>query len=140
MAANATAGTRSFSDVVASSDEVKPVCILESCIFGNAKPKRYQWINHVEMYKAISAVVQAENIKGLQRVGAMWRVYVDNMDGRVALVTDGMTFREMHVSFDGTNPFYIFTGSEQFIGVRITNLPLSADDEQIRKNTSAGRV
>ncbi|CAG2202801.1 unnamed protein product [Mytilus edulis] len=50
-------------------EDVKPVFILETDLFGNTKPSRDQFLTHIELYKTIDATIcPASHLKGLQRV------------------------------------------------------------------------
>ena len=119
------------------SNTVKPVFIKEIDFFGVKKPPREQWIVNTELYKAIASVVPSEHLIGLQRVtGGLWRIYLDNSESRSNLLTSDFTFRGKSMPIYHTNPGFRYVDSTQMdptLRIRIQNVPLSADDGQIKR-------
>ena len=110
---------------------VKPIFILESDIFGSYKPKPQEFITHNEIYKAIDEQVSASHLKGIQRVRGLWRIYPDNEDDKNALVTNGLTIRNMLIQFYTRNPKVAAREKPDHYRIRIKDVPCSADDGQI---------
>jgi len=109
-----------------------PVIFMsESCVFGNRKPDQDQWIKHGEMYEALSDVISASHITGLQRVRGMWRIYLDNLEDKIALLTEGAHLRGKHIKFLHTNPNRL--DGENTTRVRIKDIPLSVHDDIITR-------
>ena len=129
-----------YADVATPKVErttAKPVFIKERDFF-SSKPSKDQWITHVELYKAISTHVPAENIAGIQRVRGLWRIYMDDTESRNNLFTCDFALRGKELNVYDTNPAFfrrnIHTGSYvQTVRVRVKNVPLSADDGQIKR-------
>lgn len=111
----------------------KPIFIQEYDIFGNTKLKKEDWLGHVELYKSVGRVIPYECISGLQRTGNMWRVYVDNDNDRAELLGSGITIRNKHISLLSSNPRRNDYVRDETVRVRVSNVPLSADDGQIRR-------
>ena len=74
-------------------EKVKPIFLKDEDVFGSRKPERSLWLTNVEIYKAIGDKVQAQCIKGIQRVGEMWRIYMDNEEDRQSLLVQGINLR-----------------------------------------------
>ena len=110
---------------------VKPIFILESDIFGSYKPKPQEFITHNEIYKAIDEQVSARHLKGIQRVRGLWRIYPDNEDDKNALVTNGLTIRNMLIQFYTRNPKVAAREKPDHYRIRVKDVPCSADDGQI---------
>ena len=110
----------------------KPVFIKERDFF-TAKPQKEDWITHVELYKTIASHVPAEKIAGLQRVRGLWRIYMDDWDSRNDLLTSDFSLRGKQLPIYNTNPGFIRSGGVETIRIRVKNIPLSADDGQIKR-------
>lgn len=44
------------------------VFLKETSVFGDRKPAKSEWINHVKLYTALSTRINSTHITGLQRV------------------------------------------------------------------------
>lgn len=111
--------------------DIPLVFMKESQIFGDRIPSKEEWISHVELYKAISNRIVASHISGLQRVRGLWRIYLDNIEDKVKLMAEGVPLRGKTIPVLNTNPQR--SDGENTIRVRIKNIPLSADDNQITR-------
>ncbi|KAK3107401.1 hypothetical protein FSP39_013744 [Pinctada imbricata] len=109
----------------------KPLFIKEFDIFGSAKPPQEQWLNHTEIYKSISQSIAPETIAGIQRVRGLWRIYMDNDDSRATLLTSTFSLRGKTMTIYGSNPGSPY--NDDNIRIRVRNVPLSADDGQIKR-------
>jgi hypothetical protein len=83
------------------SENVKPIFLKDEDVFGSRKPERSLWLTNVEIYKAIGDKVQAQCIKGIQRVREMWRIYMDNEEDRQSLLVQGI-----NPQLGSTTPFF----------------------------------
>ena len=108
------------------------VFLREKDYFGSRQPEKAEWISHVELYKAISNTIEASHITGLQRVGGMWRIYMDNLDDKVKLMAEGVQLRGKRLNVLNTNPGRL--DGEDTTRIRVKNIPLSADDGIIARN------
>ncbi|CAG2219820.1 CNBP [Mytilus edulis] len=112
----------------------KPVFILETDLFGTIKPKPVDFLNHAELRKKKKTVIYAEeesHLKGLQRVNGMWRIYLDSESDREHLIANGLTIRKKHIHVHDRNPKFVVKEHINYLRIRIKNVPLSADDNQI---------
>ncbi|CAG2210951.1 unnamed protein product [Mytilus edulis] len=113
---------------------VKPIFLLEEDVFGNnlvsSNGQRY-FLTHHEVYHAINEQVPVKSLSGLQRVRGIWRIYFDNEMDKKDLLSKGVTIRRISVTLYTRNPKITFREQEDTIRVRVKNIPLSADDNQI---------
>ena len=109
----------------------RPIFLKEYDLFGNRKPTKQEWLSNVEIYKSLSSKISAENILGIQRVGSLWRLYIERATNRVSLISSGITLRAINIALYDKNP-YVPDRSDQ-LRVRVKNIPLSADDSIIVK-------
>ncbi|CAG2199845.1 unnamed protein product [Mytilus edulis] len=122
--------TQNYYDI----EEVKPVFILESDLFGSNKPSRDQFLTHLELYKIIDATVcPASHLRGLQRVRGMWRIYLDSETDRESLIISGISIRNKLIQVYTRNPRITQNEYPEFIKVRVKNIPCSAEDGQIER-------
>ena len=111
---------------VAIQNGVPLVFLQESAIFGKRKIEKTEWLKHEEMFESLSKTIDPTHITGLQRVRGMWRIYLDNIDDKVQLLTRGIPIRGKTINVLKTNPLR-FDG-EQTTRIRIKDIPLSVDD------------
>ena len=112
-------------------DGVPLIFLKESALFGQRRPMPNEWLKHEELYKSIGNVIDISHILGLQRVNGLWRIYLDNLEDKVALMTQGVPLRGRTIPVLRTNPYR--ADSEITTRVRVKNVPLSADDNQITR-------
>ena len=111
----------------------KPVFINEWDIFGREKVPQSQWLTHSDIYFALGEVISVDHICGIQRTGNCWRLYVDNMQDRVSLLACGVNLRHKHVPIHPENPRLPKFDPKTTTRIVVSNVPLSADDGQIRR-------
>lgn len=108
------------------------VFLRESDVFGFRKPGQPpQWLEHSELYIEIGKTIEASHITGLQKIRGMWRIYVDNLNDKVKLMTSGVQVRGKRVNVLSTNPDRL--DGELTTRVRVKNIPLSVDDDMIKR-------
>ena len=83
-----------------------------------------------DMYKCLLRSVQGREIKGVQMIGGLWRLYIENQDTRVKLITNGVNMRNANVAVYDTNPF-LTNGKENSLRLLIKDIPLSAHESLI---------
>ena len=110
------------------SENVKPIFLKDEDVFASRKPERSLWLTNVEIYKAIGDKVQAQCIKGIQRVREMWRMYMDNEEDRQSLLVQGINLRGRQIPLHLQNPHNPSRYQPDTIRIKIKNVPLSADD------------
>ena len=65
----------------------------------------------------------------------LWRIYADDNDARETLLSEGrLTLRGKSIPLYGMNPGNLLPGDGDYIRVRVKNIPLSADDGQIKRS------
>ena len=70
------------------------VFLRERSIFGDRRPSKEEWLRHPELYEALGRVIEPSHITGLQRVNGMWRIYLDNLEDKVSLMSNGVPIRD----------------------------------------------
>ena len=105
------------------------VFLRERSIFGDRRPSKEEWLRHPELYEALGRVIEPSHITGLQRVNGMWRIYLDNLEDKVSLMSNGVPIRGKSIPVLMTNPNR--PDNESSIKVRVKNIPLSVDDDTI---------
>ena len=92
---------------------------------------RSLWLTNVEIYKAIGVRVPSQCIKGIQRIREMWRIYMDNEEDRLSLLVQGLALRGRQIPLHSQNPYNPGRTQPDTTRIKVKNVPLSADDEQI---------
>ena len=102
------------------------VFMREKEIFGGRRPEKQEWLNHTEMFEALSCKIDPSHITGLQRVNGLWRIYLDNLNDKVCLLSEGVAIRGKIIPLLLTNPGRL--DGENVLRIRVKDVPLSADD------------
>jgi hypothetical protein len=131
------------SDIASISDDhdeqreapvgVPTVYLKEYDVFGWRKPgKPLQWLEPSEIYTELIKVVEPCNIKGLQRVRGMWRIHFATLNDKVKVMASGVHLRGRKISVLSTFPTRL--DGERTVRIRIKNIPLTIDDEEVIKH------
>ena len=91
---------------------------------------REKQMSNENMYKCLISDVNGREIKGIQKIGGLWRIYVENQESRIKLISNGMNIRNVTVAVYDTNPF-IPGERENSLRVLIRNIPLSVHESLI---------
>ena len=83
-----------------------------------------------EMFKNLVKVIPSIDIKGIQRIGGLWRLYIANQNERIKLISNGMNIRNTSVSVFDMNPFFP-NGREDTLKLLIKDIPLSVHESVI---------
>ena len=122
--------------MAAVPEHVPPVFLMCSTLLA-AEQKDY---TVAVICSAAERVTGFNSIFGDQRIGNLWRVYLRDIDARVALLTRGVTLRGVQVTPKDKNPFIVVDnkGEREIPATRLTigNLPLSFSNEEISKYIS----
>lgn len=114
--------------------KAKPVFLSEHSVHGSRTPTDSSlWLKHEEIYLSLGKVISPDHISGIQRTGKFWRLYVDNEQDRVTVLTSGITIRGKGVSLLPENPNTPKYNPETTTKLRVSSIPLSADDGQIKR-------
>ena len=92
-----------------------------------------EWLKAEKIYFAVGEVVSPDHLRGIQRFGAFWRLYVDNINDRVTLLAKGINLRNKNITLYPENPRYVKKHPIPTTRITVNNVPLSADDGQIRR-------
>lgn len=85
-------------------------------------------ITSQDVYKGAAGAVECENIKGIQRVGNLWRIYPATEENRIELLTQGIAVKGTRVTLIDINQF---TPKYEWVKLTIHGIPLSASDSVI---------
>ena len=90
-----TAGGASHSAALQGTVKMdsKPIFLKEPDLLGSSKPTKEQWLSNVEIFKSLAEVVAVDSILGIQRVGSLWRLYIQDTLNRLLLVGRGVSLR-----------------------------------------------
>ena len=91
---------------------------------------REKQMTNEEMYKCVLSTVNGREIKGVQKIGGLWRIYVENQESRIKLITNGMNVRCVTVAVYDKNPF-IPGEKENSLRITVRNIPLSVHESLI---------
>lgn len=83
-----------------------------------------------ELFKCLLHVVPSSEIKGIQRIGGLWRLYIADKNVRIKLITTGLNIRSANVCVYDSNPFQPY-GSEDTLRVVVKDIPLSVHESVI---------
>ncbi|VDI75998.1 Hypothetical predicted protein [Mytilus galloprovincialis] len=131
-AGNLTINTDTNGTKTNDTNGVKPIFIKETDVFGASNPPKELWLTHLEIFRGMSMSIKREHIKGIQRIGRMWRLYLDAEEDRLKLLSEGVVLRGKTIPLlphNPNNPNY----KSNLKKVRVKNVPLSADDGQIQR-------
>lgn len=78
-----------------------------------------------DVYRAVSRIIEAGDVQGIQRIGNLWRIYPHSTEDRVNLLASGISIRGKQISLQDTNPF---APKHEGTKVTIHGIPLSASD------------
>lgn len=96
-------------------------------------PNKENPISGEELYCTLSHTVTSDNIIGIQRIGSLWRIYLNSHEDRVKIITNGLKLRETVIPVYDTNP-YTQARNEHLTRVAIKDVPLSVGDELIKQS------
>ena len=88
MAASATYAGKAASNDVTAQQAVrgKPVFVKHSDIPGVTE----QDFKSEHMYKTLAHIVPSREITGIQKIRGLWRLYIENQETRIELITNGL--------------------------------------------------
>ena len=87
-------------------------------------------ISGEQIYIALTKTVPNDDIMVVQRIGSLWRIYLNSHESRVRLITNGLEVRGITVPVHDTNPF-TQSKNEHLTRVTVKDVPLSVGDELI---------
>ena len=86
-----------------------------------------------EMYHWLIQKIKPDELRAIQRVGALWHIYLQNNEARAKLLLCGVFIRGRHVSLLAENPFTLKARMANLNAIEITfkDLPDFEDDKII---------
>ncbi|CAG2253168.1 unnamed protein product [Mytilus edulis] len=103
-AGNLTINTDTNGTKTNDTNGVKPIFIKETDVFGASNPPKELWLTHLEIFRGMSMSIKREHIKGIQRIGKMWRLYLDAEEDRLKLLSEGVVLRGKTIPLLPHNP------------------------------------
>ena len=122
---------RSYADVTGTNPldtGCKPIFFRHR----DAVPDYTQKLTSEEVYLSIATIIDPNNIVGIQRIGGLWRIYLEDRADRIILITHGLSLKGKSIPVHDKNPFRR-TLTENLLAVIIRDVPLSVDDGLIRQ-------
>lgn len=121
-----------YSDMATpSSDKYVPQGPKPVFIQARDAPRKDTYITGEELYIALTRSIDRHYVTGIQRIGSLWRIYVNSHDARVRLIANGLVIRDTTIPVYDTNPF-TKARNEHLTRVLIKDIPLSVGDELIK--------
>ena len=94
-----------------------------------------QQVNTYEICKELFKTVNKEAIRTVQRVRGLWRIYINNEDDRMKLITQGFSWRTKSVTVYDRNPFrntaLLNNPAIKTVKITISNQPESITNKEI---------
>lgn len=109
---------------VADTNRGKPVFIKHDDIKGAGR------LEPEVMFKALGTAVPYKDIAGIQKIGGLWRLYIDIQANRIKLITQGLEIRGSAVQVFDRNPFVTYD-NENATRILIKDIPLSVHESII---------
>ncbi len=82
---------------------------IEALYFIEKKEKGVATFSDYDICVAATRAIDAKNLKGVQKIGSLWRIYVEPVTERAKLAVTGIDVKHMHINLDTTNPFTVQT-------------------------------
>ncbi|XP_078659657.1 uncharacterized protein LOC144904571 isoform X2 [Branchiostoma floridae x Branchiostoma belcheri] len=112
-------------------ERVLPLFIMEREIL-TREESRARPIKEDEMYNCLIQCVHPDYLKSVQRVRAVWRIYLHNNASRAKLLKEGITIRKKSVECKETNPsLKSRMANKSNTRITIKDIPESVDDSVI---------
>ncbi len=87
-------------------------------------------IKDIDVCNATVKVIPPQELKGVQVVGGLWRIYTNTVLARAKLAAAGIDIKQQHISLLTTNPFSVHAkNAERPIKITISDLPMHYDNE-----------
>ncbi len=90
-------------------------------------------ISVYEICKAMYEIIDRKEIEGAQKVGGLWRIYLNSTEARAQLLVQGYTFRGKSIPLSENNPYQSRDGQDMRRHVKVTvqNMPLSVANSEV---------
>ena len=100
-------------------------------VVGYIEPNRHdvQELSNEEVYKQLSKQIRTEYIFGIQKIGGLWRLHINDTQSKYKLLASGFDIRGKNVTIYEHNPF--LRTERNTVLVRVCDIPLSVHDQEI---------
>ena len=105
----------------------KPVFVMHNNIPGDNR------VELEEMYKSVNKSVNTKDIHGIQKIGGLWRLYIEERQNRIKLITDGIQIRDTTVRVYDKNPYLPHESENAFTCLDKRHSPFSARKYHLRR-------
>lgn len=68
---------------------------------------RVKQMSSEEMYKWGKGTINGQDIKEIQNIGCLWRIYVEPQESRIKLISNGMNVKNVTEAIYDKNPFIL---------------------------------
>ncbi len=100
--------------------------------------KPYMKMTHlkdIDMCNAVIKVIPRDQLKGVQRVGSLWRIYTNTQEARTQLAVHGIDLQHQHINLMTSNPFiHSNTESGRPIKITIFDVKLHVESDKVEKH------
>ena len=113
-------------------EAVLPIFIMEREILSKDESIKNP-VREEEIFHCLIQEVHPHHLRSVQRVGALWRIYLHDRNARAKLLMRGISVRGKHIHLKEENPFSLKSRMADLNAVQITikELPESADDSVV---------
>ncbi len=107
---------------------IQPLYFVYKIDQGNKPPR------DLEICNSVTKTIEKENLRGVQRVGNLWRIYVNSVESRALLAASGFDFNNKHITLSTTNPYSMQNGdSDRPVKITLHDIHLYVDNEYIEQ-------
>lgn len=112
-----------------AKEAILPIFIMEREILSKDESIKNP-LREGEIYHCLIQEVKPSHLRPVQRVGALWRIYLHDKGAQAKLLMRGISVRGRHIYLKENNPFSLKSRMADLNAVQITikELPESADD------------
>ena len=108
---------------------VSPLFVKHSSL----TPPSSGFIKGIDICYALEKVSGSDTVDGVQRIGGLYRIYLNNQKAREDLLINGLDFNGCNVSLLAHNPFSVSDTGKPTTKIVIGGVPLSVADSEIER-------
>lgn len=112
-----------------TKETIFPIFIMEREILSKEECIKNP-VREAEVYHSLIQEAHPIHLRSVQRVGALWRIYLHDKGARAKLLIRGISIRGKHINLKEENPFSLKSrmANQDAVQITIKELPESADD------------
>ena len=99
-------------------------------VFIQTRDIPFDQVQGEDLYCALSKQIKTDKIMGIQRIGSLWRIYLQCQEDRIKLISSGLQFRNTVIPVYDINPYT--KTNDELTRVTIKDIPLSVNDSMIK--------